>query len=456
MGYKLARFGLNRAKPEKRMVNAEFSEKLAAILFVPMRYKVLYGGRGAGRSWGCARALLALGMQSPLRVLCVREVQKSIKDSVHRLLSDQISLLGIGGFYDVQEVSIKGRNGTEFIFAGLSNLTVDSIKSYEGIDICWAEEAQAITHNSWNILIPTIRKDGSEIWITFNPSLETDPTYVRFVKEPPPDTLVALLNYSDNPFFPSVLESERLHCMKTNPDDYPNIWEGECRPAVEGAIYFREIQATVAGGRVCHVPYDPLLLVHVVFDLGFTDHMSIGLIQKQTSELRVIEYIQDTGRTLDYYSKVLKEREYNWGRCWLPHDGYSTDYKTGLSSDAIMRRLGWDVPTKEEIATLSIAEGIRTVKMTFPRIYFDKDNTPDLIECLKRYRRKVNKKTLIEGPPLHDGFSDGADMLRYVCVNAPNMDNDGYFSRSGMAQSDDYDEYRDGTRETNVSLATGY
>ncbi len=227
---------------------AEFPEALL-FLFRPARYKIVHGGRGGGKSWGFARALLIKGTQVPLRVLCTREIQRSIKDSVHRLLSDQIQILGLGVKYEVTDHTIRGVNGTEFIFVGLSALTVESIKSYESVDICWVEEGQTILKRSWDILIPTIRKEGSEIWVSFNPQLDTDPTYVRFIKNPPPGAVVAQMNYKDNPWFNEIMEAERVHCMKTDPQAYPNIWEGECLPSVEGAIYFGQVQAAFRYSR---------------------------------------------------------------------------------------------------------------------------------------------------------------------------------------------------------------
>src|SRR6185437_15618646 len=159
-------------------IEANFPEKLS-YLFKPKRYKVAYGGRGGAKSWGFARALLILGAQKPLRILCTRETQKSIGDSVHKLLDDQIKLLGLEKFYEVQKSAIIGANGTEFIFAGIRQ-NVHNLKSYEACDICWVEEAQTVSKSSWDVLVPTIRKEGSEIWVSFNPDLETDETYQRF------------------------------------------------------------------------------------------------------------------------------------------------------------------------------------------------------------------------------------------------------------------------------------
>src|SRR6185437_8216085 len=179
-------------------IEANFPEKLS-YLFKPKRYKVAYGGRGGAKSWGFARALLILGAQKPLRILCARETQKSIQDSVHKLLSDQVKALGLEEFYQVQKAAIIGANGTEFAFAGIRQ-NVGNMKSFEGCDICWVEEAQNVSKHSWSVLIPTIRKEGSEIWVSFNPELETDETYQRFVIRPYPGCEPVKINWSDNPW----------------------------------------------------------------------------------------------------------------------------------------------------------------------------------------------------------------------------------------------------------------
>ena len=172
--------------------NAEFPEKLQ-FLFEPSRYKVLHGGRGGAKSWGVARALLIKGAASPLRILCARELQNSIVESVHHLLQTQIDALKLESFYEVQNQLIRGLNGTEFIFAGLKQ-NITRIKSFEAVDIVWVEEAQTVSKKSWDTLIPTIRRDNSEIWITFNPELDTDETYQRFVLNPPSDAKVVKVN----------------------------------------------------------------------------------------------------------------------------------------------------------------------------------------------------------------------------------------------------------------------
>jgi phage terminase large subunit len=409
----------------------EIPEKLA-FLFRPMRYKVLHGGRGSSKSWSIARALIARAYREPVRVMCAREIQKSIKQSVHKLLKDQIEALGLGSFFTVLETEIRGNNGSEFSFTGLQDHTVDSIKSFEGCDVCWIEEGQTISKRSMDILVPTIRKAGSEIWVSMNPDLDTDEMAQRFLSNTPDDCIACQVNYIDNPWFNDVLEKERIRCKEQSPDDYDNIWLGKFRPAAEGAIYYKEMESAREQGRICDVPYDPLLRVHVVCDIGWNDAMTFALVQRVASSVRIIDYLADSHKTLDYYSSVLKDKRLNWGKMWLPHDGYSGDVKTGKSCADILRKLGWDVPRREDIAEYGIEDGIRTARLTFPRVYFDRKRVAEpheqaeipLVECLKRYRRNINRQSGEATTPLHDKYSHGADVFRYLCVNVDLMKNE--------------------------------
>lgn len=196
----------------------------------PKRHKVVKGGRGGGKSWGIADILLAKGVSEPIRWLCAREIQKSIKDSVHKLLSDKIAAHGLSSFYEVQETVIKGVNGTEFLFAGLQDHTVDSIKSFEGCDGVWVEEAHSVSARSAEVLIPTIRKPGSEIWWSYNPNDESDYVHNRFVVNKDPNAVVVTMNWRDNKWFKDTeMEAERLQLQAINDDLYQHVWEGQCR-----------------------------------------------------------------------------------------------------------------------------------------------------------------------------------------------------------------------------------
>ena len=212
-----------------------------ACLHQDSRYKVLHGGRGSAKSWSVARVLLIRGTEEPLRILCAREFQNSLADSVHRLLADQIELLQLSAFYRVGKSAIIGANGTEFRFAGLRH-HISKIKSFEGFDIVWVEEGQTVSKNSFDVLIPTIRKAGSEIWVTLNPDLEDDDAWQRFVVGPPrADAIVQPVNWMDNPWLTDELRAEKDHLRALDLDAYENVWGGRCRAHVENALWKMEI-----------------------------------------------------------------------------------------------------------------------------------------------------------------------------------------------------------------------
>lgn len=211
--------------------------KWAKALFKPSRYKVPHGGRGAGaKSWTVARVLLQLGTKKTLRVLCARETQQSIKESVHQLLSSQIKKLGLEKFYTVNNNSIVGVNGTEFIFTGL-RVDPDKMKSYEDIDTCWVEEAHNVSKQSWKTLIPTIRKPGSEIWVTFNPRNPDDPTSDMFLEHPRPGALVIKLSQTDNPYFTEEMRSEMEYDYTVDPEAAAHVWGGAYQKVSKAQIF---------------------------------------------------------------------------------------------------------------------------------------------------------------------------------------------------------------------------
>lgn len=407
------------------LIDLHFPRKLD-FLFRPSRFKCARGGRGSGKSWSFARAILLTCAKKQTRVLCTREVQKSIQQSVHQLLSDQIEGMGLASLFTILQNEIRGPHGSAIYFSGLSDQTAETLKSFEGVDIVWCEEAQAISRRSWNILIPTIRKEGSEIWVTYNPELESDETHQRFAIEKRDDCVSVEMNYTDNPYFPAVLETERQHAEKTmRPEEYAHTWLGQCKPAVEGAIYFDSMAK--AAGRIREVPHDGALKTHVIFDLGFNDAMTIILAQKVSSEIRVIHYIEGSQRTLADYSAELKalrldDQPINWGQVWLPHDGFHKRHQTGKDDATVMEGLGWAV---EQVPNMSVVSGIDRAREMFPRIYFHSQRTKRLVECLKRYRWNISDKTGQATQPLHDEYSHGADAFRYLCLVADNLSNDG-------------------------------
>jgi len=404
----------------------EFADHVREI-WKPYRYKVLYGGRGGVKSWTVARYLLISGFQEPLRILCGREVQKSIKDSVHQLLADQISLLGLEGFYEVLQTEIRGKNGTKFAFTGLSNLTAETIKSFEGYDKFWGEEAAGFTRRSIDILLPTIRKANSEILFTLNPDLDTDEVYQRFIESPPDNCLLLECSYHNNPWFPDILEEERNTFLRAvekgarRQEEYDNIWSGKCKPAVDGAIFVDEVRETLSSGRLCAVPYDPKLQVYTVWDLGWNDKMAIGVVQTAASSVRVIGYIEDSHRTYESYVNELlakpygKKLEINPRAAWLPHDGKARNPQTGLSPIELLPKLGLKTDPKG-VPDIGIKAGIEAARQMFPRVYFDKQNCTPLFNRLRRYARVISPTTDEPMMPKKDENTHGADMFRYIAV----------------------------------------
>jgi len=395
------------------IARAEFPVKLEG-LFKKSRYKVCLGGRGGAKSWGISRALLILGAKSPLRILCAREFQTSIRDSVHKLLCDQIEALGLLGFYEITQTSIRGRNGTEFSFVGLKN-NVGNIKSYEGVDICWVEEAQTTSRLSWNILIPTIRKDGSEIWISFNPELETDETYQRFVVNPPQDCITMRVNWYDNPWFPETLKLEKDSLKLRDEEAYNQVWEGLCRQTVDGAIFAKEMQQAEKEGRICRVPYDATKPVHAVFDLGWSDSTAIWFLQFVGMETRLIRYIEDSQKTISYYLATMQTFGYVYATIWLPHDAENkTLAAAGRTIDDIVRAAGFKTQIMPRVPILDSINAARTI---FPTCYFDREHTADGLACLRHYRYEVDPDTgQFSRYPLHDHYSHGADAFRYIAL----------------------------------------
>lgn len=392
-------------------VDAEFPEKLE-FLFKPARYKIAYGGRGGAKSWGFARALLIIGVHRPIRVLCAREIQKSIKESVHQLLRDQIAALGLGGHYDILDTEIRGKNSTLFLFAGLKH-NIGNIQSKEGLDIVWVEEANLVSRDSWETLIPTIRKDESEIWISFNPKLDTDETYKRFVLNPPRSAVLAKIGWQDNPWFPAVLEEERLDLQARDPDAYQNVWEGHTRQFLDGSIYANEMRKATEENRICSVPYDASKPVHTFWDLGHADATAIWFAQSVGFELRLVDYYSNRGHALPHYLNALQSKGYVYGEDWLPHDAQSKTLGTGRSIEEMMRAAG----RKVQIAPkLSVEDGINAARTIFGRCWFDEKRCADGLQALRHYRYDTDENGQFKRTPLHDWASDGADAFRYFAV----------------------------------------
>lgn len=389
----------------------------------PARYKVGYGGRGGAKSWGFARALLMLGAQQPERTLCAREYQISIKQSVHKLIADQVTALKMNYLYEVQQAVIRHREiDTEFFFEGLHG-NMDKIKSYERIKRCWLEEAVNVQKDSFEKLDPTLRMEGSEIWASFNPELETDYMFDRFVLRTPADAIVRKLTWRDNPWFSDVLRRQMDAMKKEDYDAYLHVWEGHTKLMLAGAVYAEQLRALRASGRVCVVPYEPTRPVDVVWDLGKRDKTGLWFVQYVGFEIRLLQYYENSQKDLDHYLEYIQAQratsgqKYIYGTMVLPHDA-----KAG--------RLGSKLTIEEQIVAVfgrknvrvlkrfSIADGINAARTMFPLCYFDKDGTAVGLQHLSHYRHEVlddNGKLSLE--PVHDEHSHAADGFRYIALS---------------------------------------
>ena len=289
----------------------------------PYRYKVMYGGRGSAKSWTVARKLLLRCVENPLLILCTRELQKSIKQSVHRLLRDQIKALQLENFFTITETSIKGINGSEFIFLGVKHNT-EEIKSTEGVDICWIEEGHSLTENSWDIIDPTIRAEGSEIWITYNTRFKFDYIHKMFVIDKPPgSSLVIKVNHDDNPYFTDVLKKQMNEMKEKDIEKYLHIWEGELKKLAEGAIFGKQIaEVDKTPKRRLYIPIQKTAEVKTYSDVGKHDPTAFWFMQKVGKEYQFIDYFQGRLEEVAYYVRAIKKLDYNYGSHYMPHDAF--------------------------------------------------------------------------------------------------------------------------------------
>ena len=398
-------------------ISPEFIPKVQ-FLFEPWRYKVMYGGRAGVKSWSAARALLILGLSGQERILCARELQKSLDESVHKLLADQISLMGMNYLYEVQQAHIVGResaHGTLFSFEGLRHNTA-KVKSYEGLTRCWVEEAAKLSKASFNILDPTLRVQGSEIWLTYNPELDDDFVHQFFVvQQAPPNAYVCKLTYHDNPWLSATSRELIQHMKETDYDEYLHVYEGQTRQQLEGAIFAEELREALAAdpARIGRVPAQRSLPVNCYFDLGRSDHTSIWFEQRVGFEHHLIDFYQNRLKHIEHYLKVMQSKGYFYGTIWLPHDARAQTLGTSMSIEEQVRSAGFQVKI---VPKLKIPDRINAARTVFPLCYFDEARCAEGLRSLKHYRYEVGEGGKFSTNPLHDWASDAADAFCYFGV----------------------------------------
>lgn len=398
----------------------DFPEKLQ-FLFQPARYKVAYGGRMGLKSWSFARALLILGLTGTERILCARELQKSLDESVHKLLADQISNMGMNYLYDVQQAHILGRgaaNGTQFSFEGLRH-NVQKVKSYEGITRAWVEEAAKMTKESFNILGPTIfRNKDAEMWLSLNPELDEDFIYQHFVlHDPPPNSVVIKTTYADNNWLAPEVLAEIEHMRQTDPDEYLHVYEGHTKVVLDGAIFADELREVALQDRIRHVPLDRSMPVSVVFDLGRSDHTSMWFFQKVGFEYHLVDFYQNRLKHIDHYLEIMQRRGYIYGLVFLPHDAKAKTLGTKMSiQEQVNAVYGWD--HVRLVPKLSIADKLNAARTVFPSCYFDKEKCAEGLHALRHYQYSVDPVTKrFSLNPDHNWASDAADAFQYFAIS---------------------------------------
>jgi len=394
-------------------------------LLQPARYKGVWGGRGSGKSHFFAELVVDEHVSSRgMRTLCVREVLKSLKESAKLLIEDKIQALGVGHLFEVQKDRIKDIYGGFILFEGMQDHNAESIKSFEGFDRCWVEEAQTLSERSLALLRPTIRKAGSEIWFSWNPRRKTD-AVDAFLRQPKPgNAIVVESNWRDNDWFPDELKAERQLDLKRFPERYDHIWEGGYAKAFEGAYFAKLLNDAKAEGRIGLVSADPLLPVRAFFDIGGSgaqaDAMAIWLVQWVGQQIRVLDYIEGVGQVLAYYVHELRARKVS-PICYLPHDGINANNITGKRYRDHLEEAGFDaftIPNQGRGAAMMRIEAVRRI---LPSCWFNEKTTEAGRDALGYYHERRDENRNVGLGPEHDFSSNASDAfgLMAICYEGP-------------------------------------
>lgn len=398
-------------------------------LVAPARYKGAWGGRGSGKSHFFAGKLIEDSMAEPgetgegLRSVCIREVQKDLAQSSKALIEIKLREFGLGekdGFKTFREVIQTPRDGL-IIFKGMQDYTAESIKSLEAFKRAWWEEAQSAATRSLDMLRPTIRAPGSELWFSWNARRKTDPVDKLFRgAEQPSDSVVVQANWRDNPWFSRELEQERRDCLRMNPDQYDHIWEGAYAAVYSGAYYAASLTRAKAEGRIGRLTADPLMAIRAIWDIGGTgakaDACSIWIAQFIGREVRVLDYYEATGQPLAAHVDWLRKNGYGDAYCILPHDGVTNDRVYDVSYRSALRDAGFEVRVVKNQGKGAAMQRIEAARRLFPAIWFNQEKTQGGLDALGAYHEKKDEARGIGLGPEHDWSSHGADAFGLMCV----------------------------------------
>ena len=395
-------------------------------LLYPARYKGAWGGRGSGKSHFFGEKLVDDALcEKGLRAVCIREVQKSLKQSSKKLIEDKIQSLKLGeanGFRVFKEVIQTPGDGI-ILFQGMQDHTAESIKSLEGFDRAWVEEAQTLSEISLKLLRPTIRAAGSEIWFSWNPRRKTD-AVDRLLRQGdiPTDAVVVNANWSHNPWFPAVLEQERIDCLNKQPDDYDHVWDGGYLTVTDGAYFAKHLALAKKEGRIGRVAADPLMTIRIFVDIGGTgakaDAFTMWPAQFIGKEIRVLNYYEAQGQPLESHLAWLRENGYtpDKAQICLPHDGKTNDRVYDVSYESALGQAGYEVTVIPNQGKGAAKARIEEARRLFPSIWFDKEKCAGGLDALGWYHEKKDEVRNIGLGPEHDWASHGADAFGLMCV----------------------------------------
>lgn len=385
------------------------------------RHICYYGGRSSGKSTQVAGAVLLSGMQRRERGLCAREIQNSIAESVHQLLRDQIEKYGLDSWEVQKEIIRNKKTGSEIYFKGLHNNS-QSIKSFEGVDWCWIEEAQSVSADSINTLIPTIRKPGSRFYWTFNPLTEHDPVWELVAGNPDDNTFVKKVNSEaiEELLSPEII-NEREKMRRENPDLFAHVWLGQPLTSKTGSVFGNQIAKAEIDGRIGSVPYDASAGTYAVFDLGISDSTAIWWFQVIGREIHMIDYYENSGEELGHYISVLHNRGYNYTTIYLPHDAKQRELQTGKSRVDFFEDNGFH--NIEVLRPTNFNLGDDDINLiarpTFSRVWIDREKCKRGLECLRAYHYEYDEKNkLLKSRPEHDWSSHGSSAFIYAMMAA--------------------------------------
>lgn len=401
--------------------------KLVPVFEGAARVRGAYGGRGSGKTRSFAKMTAVRGYEWGTagisgQILCAREHLNSLDESSFEEVKEAIrSEPFLAAYYEIGERYIRSRDRRiAYTFAGLRH-NIGSLKSKSRILLAWVDEAEGVSETAWRTLMPTVREDGSEVWVTWNPESKQSPTHKRFRETPPEGARIAELNWRDNPWFPNALKTQRLDDKRSRPNAYDHVWEGDFLTYTEGAYYLHEMQQARDDGRIGSVPHETGAGVITAWDLGFGDATAIWFLQVVGLEVRAIDYYENDGKKLAHYADVLSKRRgtsnepYNYIEHVLPHDGGNAALQTGRTPQQTLGELGLTNVTiaRRPINQGDVDRGIEAVRNLIPKMWFAKDRCERGIECLRQYRHEWDDRNMTwKGRPLHDWASHGADALR--------------------------------------------